>query len=226
MARVESCKPEMEDGLAWTLAALARHLFRQRSARVLLTAYLFLLLWVQSPRVLGSSINRVFLGAGTIEASWSRWLVYTWLILAALRIGKPGRSRPLRPPHFLESGSMWFAIRWFWEGLILWLVAECLLWTVSWACGAVFHVELWQVSVNLCLCLAACGVWILLASAFRNSSVILISLGLAVGLWEWLLLYLPKGWDRSQLGISVLLIAMGLLLALNPMGMHRCKSQS
>ena len=220
----------MEDGLAWTLVALARHLFRQKSARVLLMVYLLILLWVQSPRILGSSINRVFLGSGAIEASWSRWLVYAWLILAALRqrgrLGSRGHLFPLRSPHALESASLWFTIRSFWEGLILWFVAECLLLAVSWACGALFHVELWQVLVNMSLSLAACGIWIFLSSAFRNSSMILISLGLAVGLWEWVLLNLPKGWDRTQLGLSVLLIAMGLLIALNPLGMYRCKSQS
>lgn len=220
----------MEDGLAWTLVALSRHLFRQRSARVLLMVYLLILLWVQSPRILGSSINRVFLGSGAIEASWSRWLVYAWLILASLRqrgrLGSRGHPFPLRSPHALESTSLWFAIRWIWEGLILWFVAECLLLAVSWAFGALFHVELWQLLANLSLSLAACGIWIVLVSAFRNSSMILISLGLAVGLWEWLLLNLPKGWDRTQLGISVLLIAMGLLIALNPLGMHQCKSQS
>ena len=212
--------------MAWTLLALTKHLMRQRSVRILLLCFLLTLLWVQSPRLIGASVNRVFLGAGSIQASWPRSLVYAWLLLVALRLGRLQDRILVRVPHPLELRSSWFLLRLLWESLVLWLMAELLVFGISTGLGAWFHVEPSQVLTNLLLSLSATLTLILFGSALRNRYWILSSLGLVVGLTELFVLNLSRGWDQARFGMAILLIATGLIVVLNPVGIHRCKSQS
>jgi hypothetical protein len=212
--------------LAWTLLSLTRHLFRQKAARILLVCFALTLLWIQSPHILGSSVNRVFLGAGTIQASWPRWVVYAWLILATMNLDAVRLSTLLRVPHPLESKSRWFWIRSIWETLVLWCCAELLIFGISSGKGAWFHVEPNQVLTNLLLALVATVLWVFLAGFLRNRLLVLLAWVLSVGLIELRVLNLSEGWIQSQFGVGALLVVLGVAIAVNSFWNSRCKSQS
>lgn len=209
----------------WTLQALTKHLFRQRSARILLVCFALTLLWIQSPVMLGSSVNRVFLGAGDIQAGWPRWVVYAWWILFTLSAGTRTRY-PSRLPHPLEPLSPWFGLRASWEALLLCCCAELMIFGISSLGGAWFHVEPSQVITNLLLSLSATCLWIFSIRHQKNRVGVLAVWGLVVAFLEFTLLDFLPGWGQSRFALAVLLMSLGLTITVNPYWKNRCKSLS
>ncbi|MFQ5505067.1 MAG: hypothetical protein ACE5F1_09765 [Planctomycetota bacterium] len=184
----------------WTLSILSRHFFRRRTARILLLAFAFMLIWWAAfvPEEQGHR-------AAGVVGSWPRWLAYAWLLLhGSRRLGLPHQEARER---LLSWSSLCIGL----EMLLALCSGEMILLVLALVGPFGFHVEPPAVLLNVLLASSAC----LLSLGLRAwGRIHELGLWVMLGLMELAILRSQRLQERGVTFVTALalfLCAVGLL---------------